>query len=162
MAEGIFRNTTHHHQNSPTITSSESSHPLIHKIDSCGTDAYHVGDTPDPRTLAVLKEHHITNYTHQARKFKGASDFKAFDYIFAMDRQNEEDLLEQRERLLKQGKLRDEEMGEVMLFGVFGVQKAEEVKDPYYGGRDGFTIAYEQLERFSKGFIKMLEEKEQA
>jgi low molecular weight phosphotyrosine protein phosphatase len=42
-----------------------------------------------------------------------------------------------------------------MLFGEFsGKKKAEEVDDPYYGGRDGFEIAYEQCVRFSKNFLK--------
>lgn len=26
--------------------------------------------------------------------------------------------------------------------------------DPYYGARDGFDIAYEQMKRFTEGFIK--------
>ena len=39
----------------------------------------------------------------------------------------------------------------VMLFGEYaGKKKAEVVEDPYYGGRDGFDIAYEQCMRFSK------------
>jgi low molecular weight phosphotyrosine protein phosphatase len=42
-----------------------------------------------------------------------------------------------------------------MLFGEHsGKKKAEEVDDPYYGGRDGFDIAYEQCVRFSKNFLK--------
>lgn len=42
-----------------------------------------------------------------------------------------------------------------MLFGEFGGKKrAEEVDDPYYGGRDGFEIAYEQIVRFSKNFLE--------
>ena len=42
-----------------------------------------------------------------------------------------------------------------MLFGEYaGKKKAEEVDDPYYGGRDGFEIAYEQNTRFSKNFLK--------
>ncbi len=43
----------------------------------------------------------------------------------------------------------------IMLFGEFGGKKrAEEVDDPYYGGRDGFEIAYEKIVRFSKNFLK--------
>lgn len=42
-----------------------------------------------------------------------------------------------------------------MLFGEFGGKgKAEIVDDPYYGGRDGFEIAYEQIVRFSNNFLK--------
>jgi len=42
----------------------------------------------------------------------------------------------------------------VMLFGEFsGSGKKEEIDDPYYGGKDGFEIAYEQCMRFSKNFL---------
>jgi protein-tyrosine-phosphatase len=37
---------------------------------------------------------------------------------------------------------------------------AEEVDDPYYGGKKGFQIAYDQLQRFTRAFLRMLEEKE--
>jgi len=49
-------------------------------------------------------------------------------------------------------------VGKVVLFGDFGGRKGEEVVDPYYGARNGFEVAYEQMVRFSKGFIeKVLE-----
>jgi low molecular weight phosphotyrosine protein phosphatase len=34
------------------------------------------------------------------------------------------------------------------------------VQDPYYGGDDGFTVAYEQSVRFSKAFLEQLEKGE--
>ncbi|KAG9572698.1 low molecular weight phosphotyrosine protein phosphatase, partial [Aureobasidium melanogenum] len=150
MAEGVFRHITNHTR--------PNAHPMISSIDSCGTGAYHVGDEPDPRTISVLNAHKITSsfYTHQARKFRN-SDFRDFDYIFAMDRDNEEYLLNARKRMIKKGELTEEEAGKVMLFGVWGGKGKEEVDDPYYGGTRGFDIAYEQVERFSNGFVKMLE-----
>lgn len=33
-----------------------------------------------------------------------------------------------------------------------------EVIDPYYGADDGFEIAFEQMERFGKGFLRALGE----
>lgn len=51
-----------------------------------GTGAYHVGEDPDERTLAVLEKHGVP-VSCQARKV-GLSDFKDFAYIFAMDSQN--------------------------------------------------------------------------
>ncbi|KAI5262503.1 phosphotyrosine protein phosphatases I [Aureobasidium subglaciale] len=152
MAEGVFRHITNHTR--------PNAHPMITHIDSCGTGAYHADEPPDPRTVSVLKAHNITSsfYTHQARKFKN-SDFKEFDYIFPMDRNNEQHLLDARKRLIKKGELKEEEAGQVMLFGVWGGKSKEEVDDPYYGGSRGFDIAYEQVERFSNGFVKMLEER---
>ena len=76
-----------------------------------------------------------------------SSDFQKFDYIFAMDRDNLRDLQRLHQRHGGQAK--------VMLFGRFGGgKKAEEVEDPYYGGKDGFTTAYEQCLRFTKNFLK--------
>lgn len=43
----------------------------------------------------------------------------------------------------------------VMLYGEYsGSGKAEVVEDPYYGGKAGFTKAYEQCTRFAKNFLQ--------
>jgi low molecular weight phosphotyrosine protein phosphatase len=71
------------------------------------------------------------------------SDFDEFDYIFAMDKSNLADV--QREQ-----KKKPNSKAKVMLFGEFsGKKKAEEVQDPYYGGKGGFELAYEKVARFS-------------
>lgn len=154
MAEGVFRSLT---QN--------ASHPLIAQIDSCGTGAYHVGSRPDSRTLMTLNAHGITDYTHKARKFAYPDDFHDFDYIFAMDKENLEDLEDLRERRAKELKGNEAavaNMGQVMLFGAFAGEgrkskQGEVVRDPYYGGNDGFEKAYTQVKRFSENFLKHLE-----
>jgi low molecular weight phosphotyrosine protein phosphatase len=82
-----------------------------------------------------------------ARKVR-ESDFDRFDYIFAMDRSNLEDLkrIQQRKPGCK---------AKLMLFGEYsGTGRAEVISDPYYGGRQGFEKAYEQATRFSKNFLK--------
>lgn len=56
---------------------------------------------------------------------------------------------------------REKRLAKVVLFGSFGGSEAEEVIDPYYGGRDGFEVAYEQVERFSRGFLRYLEEEQE-
>lgn len=73
-----------------------------------------------------------------------------------MDRENLAELAELRRREVeKRGG--EEGVGKVMLFGEFGGKKGEEVEDPYYGGKEGFQVAYEQAVRFSKGFLGELE-----
>jgi len=42
----------------------------------------------------------------------------------------------------------------VVLFGEFGGRGKEEVDDPYYGGAEGFEVAYEQCVRLSKAWLK--------
>jgi low molecular weight phosphotyrosine protein phosphatase len=156
MAEGVFRSLTR-----PT---GQSSHPLIDRIDSCGTGAYHVGDGPDSRTMSTLADHGITNYSHQARKFE-TEDFSTFDYILAMDDDNLEHLQRLRTRFVKNNGGDETGVGKVSLFGEFGGKKrrsgrGEEVQDPYYGGRAGFETAYQQSVKFSKAFLEMLEKGE--
>ncbi|KAI9048598.1 hypothetical protein LZ554_007431 [Drepanopeziza brunnea f. sp. 'monogermtubi'] len=142
MAEGIFR----------AMVSQPPYQSLVSVVDSCGTGAYHIGSSPDSRTLSTLADNGITDYRHAARKID-VSDFSTFDFIFAMDRDNLRDL--QRLQQRSGGKAK----AKVMLFGEYAGRKgekerAEEVDDPYYGGRDGFEAAYEQCTRFSKNFLK--------
>ncbi|PVH95907.1 low molecular weight phosphotyrosine protein phosphatase [Periconia macrospinosa] len=157
MAEGVFQHLT------------APSHPLIKTIDSCGTGAYHVGDSPDSRTMSTLRANGITSYKHSARKFAPATDFAAFDYIFAMDASNLYDLEALREREVRKRGGDESGVGKVMLFGEFGGEgkkwrrggdDVEEVEDPYYGGKEGFAAAYEQCVRFGKGFLGKLEKGE--
>lgn len=66
-----------------------------------------------------------------------------------MDQYNLQDL----KRLQQRGK--PESRAKVQLWGEYsGSRKAEEVDDPYYGGREGFKTAYEQCTRFSRNFLQ--------
>ena len=149
MAEGVF-------------TGMASKHPLISEIDSAGTGAYHVMEPPDPRTMSTLRRHGITDFDHAARKVT-KEDFLTFDYLMAMDKYNLRDLLDTRESLLK--KSAGKKVADVRLFGDFGaggvlhdrVGGGEVVKDPYYGGANGFEEVFQQVTRFSKGFLEYLE-----
>ena len=144
MAEAVFRSLT-------------DSDPRLSTIDSAGTGAYHEGDPPDPRTMRTLEDNGIVEFDHAARKVH-ASDFSTFDYILAMDKDNLHDLQRLKSRVMKKGTgaTGEEEMGKVVLFGDFGGKKGEPVVDPYYGARNGFEIAYEQMVRFSQGFIEQV------
>ena len=139
MAEAVFRSLT-------------KTHNGFSRIDSAGTGAYHEGDSPDPRTISTLEENGIVDYDHAARKVQ-LSDFAHFDYILAMDKDNLLDLQRMKNRIIRKDPSSENELGKVMLFGDFGGTKREEVIDPYYGARNGFEIAYEQMVRFSKGLI---------
>ena len=175
MAEGVFRSLT-----SPSQPRSF----LIDEIDSAGTGAYHVHDPPDERTMATLRQHGITNYKHAARKVT-KEDFRTFDYILAMDQYNLRDLLRLRESVIlggpsgrtrgraalnpksSAGETAISQIAEVRLFGDFNpdgtvnkqIGGGQEIEDPYYGGINGFEIAYEQALKFSQGFLAYLEKR---
>lgn len=143
MAEGVFRHLTR-------------SNPSIGTLDSCGTSGYyHADEPPDPRTMAVLREHGITDYEHRARSLQSA-DFTRFDYILVMDRYNLRDVEKLQQRTTGGGGDGAQKVAQVMLFGDYGGCKGEEVIDPYYGADDGFTTAYNQMVRFTKGFLQQV------
>ena len=166
MAEAVFRSLT-------------ASDQRLGLIDSCGTGAYRTcdhrplellccgshtdlelivdeGHPPDPRTMSTLQDNSILTYEHSARKIHVA-DFDTFDYILAMDDDNVHDIMRLRTRAIKNkhdGPNKEKLSAKVMLFGDFGGNvKGEQVVDPYYGATNGFTVAYEQMVRFSNGFI---------
>lgn len=76
-------------------------------------------------------------------------DFDRFDYIFAMDRSN----LENIRRFQTRWKVKDSK-AQVRMFGDFsGTSRSEVVEDPYYSGVNAFETAYEQCRRFSLNFL---------
>lgn len=142
-------------------SSASSASPLLSRVDSAGTAAYHVGNPPDPRTLDVLNRHDVP-FVHAARKVS-VQDFADFDLILGMDADNVEDLRRVRARAAKQAGAAGAEgegdgLARVMLFGDFGGRAGEEINDPYYGGGEGFETAFEQATRFSRGLLAWAEQ----
>ena len=143
MAEGVFRSLA-------------KSNTRIGDIDSAGTHAaiYHNFDPPDPRTMETLHRNGISGYDHASRGVL-SEDFDNFDYIFAMDKYNLSELQ-------KKQRKRPNTKAQVMLFGTYnGKSKPEEVVDPYYGADSGFDDVYDQVNRLSRNFLKIvIEEKD--
>ncbi|KAG8998177.1 hypothetical protein FRB94_010429 [Tulasnella sp. JGI-2019a] len=110
-------------------------------VDSAGTANYHVGDTPDERTVSTCKKHGVP-IDHQARAVE-RTDFKDFDYILASDNQNLSNLQRMAPKNPK---------AKISLFGAFGNGKP--IADPYYGGQSGFEQCYKQCVSYSQGLIK--------
>ncbi|KAL7417384.1 putative LTP1-protein-tyrosine-phosphatase [Mrakia frigida] len=113
------------------------------KVDSAGTGGYHVGDDPDPRTVATCQKHSVPISSH-ARQVS-TPDYTSFHTIFAMDEQNLKNL----ERGRPRGST-----AKVMLFSAYGDKKS--ITDPYYGGGAGFERAYQQCVRYSREFLDVL------
>jgi low molecular weight phosphotyrosine protein phosphatase len=154
MAEAVFRNITQNPQ---------CPHPLIGWVDSAGTGAYHIGSSPDQRTLQTLSNNGINDYVHAARQVR-ESDFEEFDWILGMDDENVSNLRFIKARILHRRDGDETGLAQVRLFGDFGGHKrgtkGEEVDDPYYGAKNGFNVCFEQANRFSRAFLAMLEEHE--
>tara|TARA_R100000149_G_C5859019_1_gene125451 strand:+ start:419 stop:871 length:453 start_codon:yes stop_codon:yes gene_type:complete len=106
-------------------------------VTSAGTGHWHVGDQPDPRSIAVAKKNGLNITDQRGRQFK-AEDFNEFDYIFVMDNSNKENVL----KLAKTEK--DKAKVQLILDEIFPGENVD-VPDPYYGGDSGFDNVYDML-----------------
>lgn len=120
------------------------------EVDSCGTSNYHIGDNADPRTIASALRHGVA-VDHCVRQLT-PDDLDNFDFIFAMDKSNYQNIL----RLSKNNGAREK----VKMMRDFDPKhKGGEVPDPYHGGDKDFQEVYEILDRSTTGFIEFLKEK---
>jgi len=120
------------------------------RVDSAGTHAYHIGESPDKRSQAVAKKNGVDLSTQIARKVQ-AGDFDKFDYILAMDRSNLEDL--------KHLALNQEQKDKISLFMNYADNwDNTEVPDPYYGGSNGFQNVFDMVKSASEGLLKEIKE----
>lgn len=134
-AEGVFR----HYVNEAGLAEQ------IH-IDSAGTHAYHIGESPDRRANAAAERRGISLADIRARRVTN-DDFATFDYIIAMDEDNQERLLE---------RAPDEHRSKVQLFLSYASVGETEVPDPYYGGAAGFDRVLDLVEAASRGLLETL------
>ncbi|KAF3455299.1 hypothetical protein FNV43_RR05747 [Rhamnella rubrinervis] len=133
-AEGVFRNLV----NKRGLDSK-------FRIDSAGTIDYHEGNQADPRMRQASKRRgiEITSISRPIRP----SDFKDFDLILAMDKQNKDDILDAFNRWKFREPLPDEAHKKVKLMCSYCKRHDEtEVPDPYYGGPQGFEKVLDLLE----------------
>ena len=125
LAEGIFRQRVEERGLSEYFL-----------IDSCGTASYHIGETPDERSMANAEKNGV-KYTHRGRQFK-KDDFKRFDYIFPMDASNKMNIME-----FHPGEAK---ATVEMMRAYDSTQSGADVPDPYYGGEQGFQNVFDILD----------------
>jgi low molecular weight phosphotyrosine protein phosphatase len=126
MAEAVFRH----------IVEEAGLQDAFPQIDSAGTAGYHVGESPDTRSVKTCNNHGI-QVSHKGQKVNG-EHFRAFDWLLCMDESNYRDLM----RLRPKGAT-----AQVKLFGEFDPNGERIVQDPYYGGQEGFENNYRQCVR---------------
>jgi protein-tyrosine phosphatase len=118
------------------------------RVDSAGTGAWHVGESPDRRSAAAARRRGVV-LAGAARKVIRA-DFTSFHYVLAMDRSNYDNLLS----LAPDGAAE----GRVRLFRDFDPDSppGSEVPDPYYGGDRGFEDVFDICDAASRGLLAHL------
>ena len=131
-AEGVFRHKVEQANLQDKIA-----------IDSAGTHAYHVGNSPDPRAQQAARRRNIDLSKQRARRVS-VEDFTKFDYIIAMDDSNKHELL-----AICPAGYEDR----IYLFLDFAECEESEVPDPYYGQGRGFEIVLNLVEEAAVGLL---------
>ncbi len=108
-------------------------------VDSAGTGHWHIGNLPDPRSIAVAKKFGIDISNQRGRQFS-AADFEDFDHIFVMDVSNKENVLQLAKTNTHRQKV------QLILDYIFPNENVD-VPDPYYGGEHGFENVYQMLDQ---------------
>jgi protein-tyrosine phosphatase len=132
-AEGVFAHTVANADLADVI-----------QLDSAGTHAYHIGESPDTRSQAVALQRGYDLSQQRARRVDDG-DFVKFDYILAMDDGN---------LSILQQNCPAEYQHKVHLFLDFSADKqTREVPDPYYGGANGFDHVLDLVEAAAEGLL---------
>src|SRR5690554_6898014 len=97
-------------------------------VDSAGTSNYHIGHSPDPRSISIAEQRKLDITSQLGRQFQ-VSDFHEFDHIYVMDMSNYHDVLS----LARTEE--DKKKVSLILNEIFPGENVE-VPDPYYGGND--------------------------
>jgi protein-tyrosine phosphatase len=117
------------------------------EVDSAGTADYHVGESPDPRSVAAALRRGYDIAGLRARLVQPA-DFEHFDYVLAMDNANLVELVRRRP---------SHASANLALFLEFAPEAgAAEVPDPYYGGAEDFERVLDLCEAGARGLLKRL------
>lgn len=122
---------------------------LAHRFefDSAGTHGYHIGEPPDPRTVAAAAKRGYDLAPLRARRVTDF-DFVRFDHVLAMDRGHLD--------ILKRA-CPAERRHTLGLFLDYAVRHDEdEVPDPYYGDASGFERVLDLVEDAADSLIRRL------
>ncbi len=119
------------------------------EVDSAGISTYHIGDHPDPRSIAAAQRRGYSLEEQVARQVS-ANDFQEFDYVLAMDVDN----LHHLESAAPQGS-----KARVQLLLDFAAGATESVPDPYFGGGEqGFEKVLDLVEGACRRLLEQLED----
>jgi protein-tyrosine phosphatase len=116
------------------------------RVDSAGTGDWHIGHPPDPRAQAEVLRNGIDISRLRARQVI-VDDFRDFDHIVAMDRNNHADLVAMRPHNGTAA------LSRLLDHAAVGVG---DVPDPYYGGDAGFAETFRLVEAGARGLLAQL------
>ena len=117
------------------------------RLDSAGIGPWHADRPPDPRAVAVCREHGIEIGDLRGRQIT-TRDFAVHDWVLCADRQNLRDLhaiapRHARPRI-------------ALLLAWAGLGAKAEIPDPYTGTEEDFREVYELLNRATDAVVAKL------
>lgn len=115
-------------------------------VDSAGTGGYHIGNPPDPRSIAVARKHGLNIENQRCRKFT-TEDFQKFDVIYAMDKSNYGNIIAKANTKADQQKVK-------LLLSEVNLS-VQEVPDPYWDD-NGFQKVYDLIDTACEAIVKKL------
>ncbi len=118
------------------------------QVDSCGFEAYHLGEIPDKRAIQVMQKHGI-DISGQRQRLFSADDFTRFDKIYVMDAYNYQ--------CVKKKAHSKEDLRNVdYILNEINPYSDDEVPDPYLGGESGFEHVYQLLDQATEAICSKL------
>lgn len=134
-AEGVFRHLA-----------AEAGLADKFRIDSAGTDSYHIGEAPDRRAIKIAARHGVSLQGQRARALR-PEDFNAFDYLYAMDGGHLFDM---------QSRAPEGHTGKISLFLSAAGHEAQDVPDPWYGTEADFENVFDLVQGASAQLLGRL------
>jgi len=118
------------------------------KVDSAGTSTYHIGDHPDPRSIAAAQRRGYSLEQQVARQVS-PNDFQDFDYVLAMDADNLQHL---------ESAAPDGCKAKVQLLLAYSLDATGSVPDPYFGDAgQGFEKVLDLVEDACQRLLEQLQ-----
>lgn len=115
-------------------------------IDSAGTGAWHVGESPHEGTIKVLRDKGVETSGLIARQMQ-PQDLQKFDYVLVMDESNEQHV-----RQLQNG---HPKAHVCRLLDFAQDQGFSDVPDPYFDGK--FERVYALIDAGCSGFLEFIQ-----
>lgn len=135
MAEGVFRQLI-----------KQAGLEDVVKVTSAGTHAFHVGEAPDKRAVAVMQKRGFDIAELRAKRVKD-KDFDEHDLILAMDWDNLA-LLQQTAPKRTHHKIQ-------LLMRFATEHETATIPDPYYGNAQGFDQVLDYIEDACTGLLEV-------
>jgi protein-tyrosine phosphatase len=115
-------------------------------VDSAGTHGYHIGQSPDQRSVSAAKPYNYSFEGIKSRAFDVSIDYEN-DYIIAMDQSHLNWLMENKPLECSS------KIDLLMNFDQNSLSNVD-IEDPYYGGEKGFKLV---IEKIQCGINKLIE-----